>query len=202
MRIPLFPLDIVLFPGASLPLHIFEERYKEMIGECVRGQAEFGIVHAHREGLAVTGCTATVQTVRKRYPDGRMDISCTGRRRFEIESLYDDRSFLEAEVDFPEDRKPDSTRHDRQQCAAFHMEMAELCGEDVLRVPALDLDQPVAYLLASAIPADLGFKQELLQIDSDGLRTRRLMDFYRSILPKLHRGSLVGQEATRTGYVM
>lgn len=202
MKIALFPLDLVLFPDAPLQLHIFEERYKEMIGECVRDGCEFGIVRARREGLAIIGCTAAIITMLHRYPDGRMDILCRGERRFEIESLHDGRSFLEAEVDFLHDEEPDSSRRDREQCAALHMEMVELSGEDMAQFPQIDLDQPIAFLLASSIPADLEFKQELLRLDSDGERTERLIEFYRTILPKLHRGSVGSRQATRSGHVM
>jgi Lon protease-like protein len=202
MRIPLFPLDVVLFPGAPLQLHIFEGRYKEMIGECILHQREFGMVRARRDGLATVGCTARVVAVIERYPDGRMDLLCRGERRFEIESLHDERSFLEAEIDFLTDQEPVSTRRDREQCAALHMEMIELSGEELVEFPQLDLNQPVAFVLASAIPADLEFKQELLHLHSDGQRTARLMEFYQSILPKLQRGSMISKAALRNGHVM
>ena len=202
MKIPLFPLDLVLFPGAPLQLHIFEERYKEMIGECIQHHGEFGMVRTRRDGMAIVGCTASVVTVMHRYPDGRLDILCSGERRFEIESLLDGRSFLEAEVDFLHDREPASTRRDREQCAALHMEMLELSGGDGAAFPQLDLNQPVAFLLAASIPADLEFKQELLHLHSDGERTARLVEFYQSILPKLQRGSIGCKTAMRNGHVM
>ncbi|MGO8718253.1 MAG: LON peptidase substrate-binding domain-containing protein [Acidobacteriaceae bacterium] len=202
MKIPLFPLDLVLFPGAALPLHIFEDRYKEMIGECLQDQGEFGMVRARREGLAIIGCTARVVTVLHRYPDGRLDILCRGERRFEIESLLDGRSFLEAEVDLLFDQEPCSTRREREQCAALHMEMMELSGSAATEFPQLDLNRPIAFLLASAIPADLEFKQELLHLHSDGERTARLMEFYQSILPKLQRGSMGSKTAAHNGLVM
>jgi Lon protease-like protein len=202
MKIPLFPLDLVLFPGAALPLHIFEDRYKEMIGECLQSQSEFGLVRARREGLAVVGCTASVITVMHRYSDGRLDILCRGERRFEIESLVEGRSFLEAEVDFLADQEPFTTRREREECAAMHLEMMELSGDGTANFPLLDLNQPVAYLLASAIPADLEFKQDLLHLHSDSERTARLMEFYQLILPKLQRGSIVARTAERNGFVM
>lgn len=202
MKIPLFPLDLVLFPGAALQLHIFEERYKQMIGECLQCQGEFGMVRARREGLAIVGCTARIVTVMHRYSDGRLDILCRGERRFEIESLVEGRSFLEAEVDFLPDQEPSSTRRDREQCAALHLEMMELSGDGPADFPLLDLDQPIAYLLASAIPADLEFKQDLLHLHSDSERTARLMEFYQLILPKLQRGSIGARMAERNGFVM
>ena len=202
MKIPLFPLDVVLLPGAPLPLHIFEERYKEMIAGCIRDGCEFGIVRARQDGLAIIGCMASIIAITNRYPDGRMDILCRGERRFEIESLHDGRSFLQAEVDFLHDEGPDSTPQDREQCAALHMEMIELSGGDLLQFSQLDLNRPIAFLLASAIPVDLEFKQELLHLQSDGQRMERLMEFYRTILPKLHRGSMVNKAAMRNGHVM
>jgi Lon protease-like protein len=202
MKIPLFPLDLVLFPGAALPLHIFEDRYKEMIGECFQCQGEFGMVRARREGLAIIGCTARIITVIHRYSDGRLDILCRGERRFEIESLVEGRSFIEAEVDFLTDREPPSTRREREQCAALHMEMMELSGNATTEFPQLDLNQPVAFLLASLIPADLEFKQELLHLHSDRERTARLMEFYELILPKLQRGSMGANITARNGFVM
>ena len=72
--LPLFPLDVVLFPGAVLPLHIFEPRYQEMIAECLAEQKVFGVVRSKEEGIAEIGCTAKVVNVTKKYPDGRLDI--------------------------------------------------------------------------------------------------------------------------------
>src|ERR1700740_1133249 len=81
--LPLFPLQVVLLPGAELPLHIFEDRYKEMIGEVIRDRLEFGVVLASEKGIVNTGCSATVDKVLRQYPDGRMDILSRGRRRVE-----------------------------------------------------------------------------------------------------------------------
>jgi Lon protease-like protein len=202
MRIPLFPLDVVLFPGAPLPLHIFEERYREMTAECLQRQAPFGVVRAGRDGMSVVGCTAEIVSVMHRYPDGRSDILCRGVERFEIESLYDSRSFLEAEVDLLPDEGPEATREARKQCAALHIEMVALSEEEEAEfVPGLDLSQPVAYLLAASLPVGLDFRQELLHQRSDAQRTRMLIDFYHAILPKLRLGA-AGRLNLRNTHVM
>lgn len=202
MKIPLFPLDVVLFPGAPLPLHIFEARYKEMIRECLREKSEFGIVRARQDSLATVGCTAGIMAVTRRYPDGRMDILCRGERRFTIESLHDDRSFFQAQIKILPDESPSSTRRDREQCVALHLEMMELSGEDVRQFPPVDLDRPIAFLLASMLPADLEFKQELLHLDSDGKRTELLIAFYETVLPQLRLGSMSGKTVQRNRHVM
>lgn len=184
MKIPLFPLDMVLFPGSALPLHIFEERYREMVGECLAAGAPFGVVRAEGEQMALIGCTARVVRVVERYPDGRIDILCEGMRRFEIEALDSSRDFLQAEVQYFEDDGARSTRPQREECAALHYATLHLAG---IEAPAihLDLNRPVAFQLADALPSDLGFKQQLLGSRSDADRTTKLRDFYNEMLPKL-----------------
>jgi Lon protease-like protein len=188
MKIPLFPLDVVLFPGAVLPLHIFEERYKEMIGECLQGETEFGVVRVQREGLAVVGCSAGVARVLRRYDDGRLDILCEGRRRFEIEQLDNTRRFLQAEVDYFEEEPLDSSRDARASCLAMHLEVLSLAGVG-RESYSFDLDKGVSMQLAWELPSDLGFKQRLLTVKSDRERTQLLQSFYKEILPKLRRGA-------------
>ena len=196
MKIALFPLDVVLFPGVPLPLHIFEERYKDMVGECLENQLEFGVVRAQPEGLAIAGCTAEITRVLRRYPDGRIDILCEGRRRFEIEQLANDRAFLQAEVDFFEDEPPEATREERAHCVALHLEVLALAGAG-RESYSLDLDHPLSFRLAWELPADLGFKQILLTTRSDGQRTALLSDFCQQVLPKLRMGAA---GASRNGH--
>ena len=100
---PLFPLQAVLLPGAELPLHIFEERYKEMVGNAIRDSSEFGIVLAQEDGIVNAGCTVIVEKLQQMYPDGRMDVLTRGRRRFEIQSLNEEKAYLQAEVSFFDD---------------------------------------------------------------------------------------------------
>ncbi|HLJ77462.1 MAG TPA: LON peptidase substrate-binding domain-containing protein [Acidobacteriaceae bacterium] len=184
MKIPLFPLETVLFPGSALPLHIFEERYREMIGECIAQNKPFGVVRAEDDQMALIGCTARVVRVVERYPDGRMDVLCEGVHRFEIEALDESRKFLQADVQYFDDDGARSTRPQREECAALHFATLHMAG---IQPPAihLDLNRPVAFQLADALPSDLGFKQQLLGSRSDADRTTRLRDFYNEMLPKL-----------------
>src|SRR6516162_4004208 len=104
-RIPLFPLNVVLLPGTSLPLHIFEPRYKEMVKDCLGGKSEFGMLLALPKGVAKVGCTAEILEVVKRYPDGRMDILTVGRAPFRVVELFSENPLLEGQVDYLEDRE-------------------------------------------------------------------------------------------------
>src|SRR5258708_39663963 len=111
--LPLFPLEVVLFPRTPLPLHIFEDRYKQMVGEGLENKSEFGVVLAGEKGIVSTGCTASGGKVMNSYPDGRMDILTLGRRRFEIILLNDEKSYLRGAVEFFDDEEfeaiPDDT---------------------------------------------------------------------------------------------
>jgi Lon protease-like protein len=98
ITIPLFPLGLVLLPQMPLPLHIFEERYKLLIGECLDNPKEFGIVYFNGTDIQAIGCTASIQKVLKRYEDGRLDILTRGENRFEINEMYDHKPYLEARV--------------------------------------------------------------------------------------------------------
>ncbi len=102
-RIPLFPLGVVILPEMILPLHIFEERYKQMIGECLAEDKPFGIVLFDSQSIRSAGCTARVTEVIKRYDDGRMDIATRGERRFVIHEVMEEKIYMEARVAFFED---------------------------------------------------------------------------------------------------
>src|SRR5262249_16832914 len=120
--LPLFPLDVVLFPGTPLPLHIFEPRYKEMIAECLTRQRPFGVVGVSGEGVADVGCTAEILTVTKKYSDGRMDIVTEGRKRFEIMQVNQERSFLQAEVLYLQDEPSRASAEEMAQVVKLHSE--------------------------------------------------------------------------------
>jgi Lon protease-like protein len=201
MKIPLFPLDVVLFPGGTLPLHIFEERYKEMIGECLESRTSFGVVRAQPEGVAIIGCTAQILRVLRKYDDGRIDILCQGDSRFEIENIDNTRAFLEAEVGFFDDEGPEASRALREECAALHFETLALTGIE-MQTTHLSLDRPIAFTLATSLPADLSFKQQLLSLHSDAERMERLRDFYLAVLPKLRTGDHIQKITGHNGHVM
>src|ERR1700730_12664787 len=103
-RIPLFPLELVLFPGMPLPLHIFEQRYKIMLARCVKYSLEMGIILAAEAGIVKTCCTAEIVEKLKEYPDGRSDILCEGRTLFRVVEIVNEKQYQEDIAEFlPED---------------------------------------------------------------------------------------------------
>ncbi len=101
--LPLFPLQTVLLPRAPLPLHIFEDRYKEMVRDVMVAESEFGVVLAREGGLLNIGCTARIDRILRQFEDGRMDLMAVGDQRFRIVAIDSERSYLRAEVEEMED---------------------------------------------------------------------------------------------------
>jgi Lon protease-like protein len=197
--LPLFPLEVVLFPGTPLPLHIFEPRYKEMIGECLANGAPFGVIRAVEEGIADVGCTAEIITVTKEYSDGRMDLICEGRKRFEVLELNRDRSFLQAEVLIVPDDAGSSAEDERVRAVQLHLEILSLAGA-VQDLSAADQSQ-LSFYLAGSLPLDLDFKQKLLSMRSESQRIETVAAYLGDLLPKLKRAAKAREKAGGNGHV-
>jgi Lon protease-like protein len=197
--IPLFPLDVVLFPGTPLPLHIFEPRYKEMIGECLAQNRTFGVIRAEEQGLAEVGCTAEIVTVVKEYEDGRLDLITEGRKRFEVVRVNQERSFLRAEVLLIEDEPGNALPEDTARAAQLHSELLALAGarQDLSAAdPSL-----LSFYLAGSLPLDLDFKQKLLSMRSEAERISLFISYLEKLIPNIQRAARAKQKAGGNGHV-
>ena len=197
--LPLFPLELVLLPGTPLPLHIFEPRYKEMIRECLATDVPFGIVRALEEGIAEIGCTAEIITVTKEYSDGRMDLVCEGRKRFEVLEVNQNRSFLQAEVLMVPDEPGAAAQDERAKAIQLHLEILSLAGA-VQDLSAAD-QNTLSFYLAGSLPLDLDFKQQLLATRSEAQRIQAVAAYLEAIVPKLKRASRAREKAGGNGHV-
>ena len=183
-RIPLFPLDVVLFPGAPLPLHIFEPRYKQMIRRCLTMKLEFGVILAHKQGIATIGCTAAIVTLVKQHADGKMDILTRGHTPFQVKEIFDDKAYYEAAIecfDEPPETYPAASNE--------LLELYEQCywllfnhGPEVL--PPKSKLSP-AYAMAGALPLELDQKQLLLEMRDEAERQMHLYEQLKEWLPRL-----------------
>jgi hypothetical protein len=162
--LPLFPLPLVLLPQNPLPLHIFEERYREMIGEAIANDSEFGIVMAAEGGIVNVGCTATIERVIERFEDGRLNIATLGRRRFEVLSINEERAFLRGEVSYFDD-VDETAQPDLAQLAIAAAPKQEGVGP----LLSFDLCRDVR---------DVNLRQQLLVSRSENDRLRLLIDFF------------------------
>lgn len=197
--IALFPLDVVLFPGTPLPLHIFEPRYKEMIRECLAQNRTFGVVRQVDQGLAEIGCTAEIVTVVKEYEDGRLDLVTEGRRRFEVLQVNEERSFLRAEVQMIEDEPGAPEPKNTDRATSLHSELLAMAGAR----QDLSAADPAAlsFYLAGSLPLDLDFKQKLLSLRSEPERLTLLISYLEQLIPRIQRAARAKQKAGGNGHV-
>lgn len=176
-RIPLFPLNVVLFPGEQLPLHIFEPRYRRMVRECLEAESPFGMLLALPDGIVRVGCTAEILHVTKRYEDGRMDILTTGRRPFRVVDLFTANPLLEGAVDYLDDE--DSTLDPRKEKELI--DLYEACHTLIFTAVPRNLSESrpelLSFAVASALPLDLLCKQQILELRSEAERQNRLLRY-------------------------
>jgi len=207
--LPLFPLEVVLLPEEPLPLHIFEDRYKEMIGTCLHAKAsgsglqEFGVVLAKEREMHTVGCSARIVNLTRQYEDGRMDILTVGKRRFEILLTNEEKSYLRAAVEFFDDEGTD-TPADTEAEAAINL------FRDIIRrlrraseMP-VHITRPYRYLsfrLAASLPLDLEFKQQLLAVRNEPERLRHVVRAVELLLAQINRVEKAQSKAGGNGNI-
>jgi len=199
-RIPLFPLNVVLFPGEQLPLHIFETRYRRMVRECLDARSPYGMLLAMNDGVTRVGCTAEILEVIKRYPDGRMDIITVGRDPFRVIELITSDPLLEGQVDYLEDRdSPIDSKTQHQLIEIYetcHTLLFSSLPADVENAPSGEL----AYTIASCLPIDLLWKQQILELRTESDRQERLLRYLRDWAPHLLKEKALRQSASGNGH--
>jgi len=200
--LPLFPLQLVVFPGSAIPLHIFEERYKTMVGAAEAAGSEFGIVLARENGIMNAGCTVLVESVLKRYPDGRFDVMARGQRRFVIRSLNQEKDYLQGEVEFYADEDPESPSRELKQ-AAIHASQkmhAALSEDEPEGQPELNPDHPfLSFQLADSVD-DLDFRNLLQRSRSEAERLRVFANFTEEYVAKKQYAAKMKELAPHNGF--
>jgi ATP-dependent Lon protease len=199
-RIPLFPLNVVLLPGAELPLHIFEPRYREMIKTCLDEKSEFGMLLALPNGVARVGCTAEILEVVKRYENGRMDIRTVGRAPFRVVELFSENSLMEGHVDYLEDRERSSNPRVQRQLVELFETCHTLIFDDYPKNLEGASPDDLSHLVASTLPMDLLWKQQILELRSESDRQERLVAYLREWAPHLQKKEAMRQRAGGNGH--
>jgi Lon protease-like protein len=199
-RFPLFPLGLVLIPRELVPLHIFEERYKQMIGECLEQEREFGIVWLSDDGLKDIGCSARIERVLERFDDGRLNILVEGVKPFRLVRRIDDLPYPAGDVqplsDDPED--PDDVR----AIAAARARYADLVAEVTDERPDDEtLAQLDAYGMAATLDVGLEAKQELLELRTERARLEQLDNLFGEALGRIRHAERAAERARGNGSV-
>jgi len=196
-RIPLFPLNVVLLPGAELPLHIFEPRYRAMVKNCLEEKSEFGMLLALPKGVARVGCTAEIKAVVQRYEDGRMDILTAGRAPFRVVELFTEDPLLEGHVDYLEDREIPADPSIQRQLVELFEACHTLIFDDYPKNLEGASTEDLSYFVAATLPMDLLWKQQILELRSE---SERLVAYLREWAPHLQNKGALRQRAGGNGH--
>jgi len=194
---PLFPLGVVLLPGEVLPLHIFEERYRTMIGECLERGSEFGIVWLGDDGLADVGCAAHVARLLERFDDGRMNILAQGSERFRLLRRIEDLPYPAGDIELLPDDDPSEDEDAGDTARSSYADLVERAtGERPSEVAGLD-----AYGMAATLDFALEAKQELLELRTESERMERLGELFTGALERLEQDQMAAERARGNGRV-
>jgi len=195
----LFPLPLVLLPTEQVPLHIFEDRYKELIGECLEDEEEFGLVYADDDGIREVGTRAGVIHVLTEFEDGRLNIVVEGRERFRLVEVTEGRSFHTAEVTSLDDADDPPEPETVERARALFGRLRELTGSEV-EVPEGGTPQ-LSYALAARVELAPDVKLELLEEVSERVRLERVCELLEGAALTVERQRRAAERAAGNGRV-
>jgi Lon protease-like protein len=198
-RFPLFPLGLVLLPGEVVPLHIFEDRYQLMIGECLDDDSEFGIVWLSDEELKDTGCAARVTQLLERMEDGRMNILVQGTTPFLMHRRIDDMPYPAGDVELLDERDDGNPEEAGGEARSRYADLVERVTDS--RPSEEDLAELDAYGMAATLDFDLEAKQGLLELRSERSRLERLAELFEATVERLEQAQHAAERARGNGKV-
>jgi Lon protease-like protein len=198
-ELPLFPLELVALPTELVPLHIFEERYKLLVGECLDEGKEFGIVWEDEEGVRGVGCAVEITEVLDRLEDGRLNILCRGTRPFRLIEERSGHPYRSGAVEFLEEKTEPTDTDTAAAARAAYGELVERATD--AQPDATELDRMTAYEMAATVEFGLDAKQGLLDLRSENARLRLLTRLLRAAQKRLDFVELAQDRARSNGKV-
>jgi len=185
---PLVPLEIVALPSESVPLHIFEDRYRRMIERCLRAgsdslEREFGILWLAEQELKGVGCACEIESLLERMDDGRLNIVVRGTRPFRLLERQDELPYPAGAIEFLSDEPEDTDRDAAEAARGLYRELVREATDREITEP--DLARLDSYRMAATVEFAVQDKQELLELRSENARMRRLTALLQSALERL-----------------
>ncbi len=201
--LPLFPLNVVLFPQSQLHLHIFEERYRTLISECITYDSVFGINLIHEQDVRTIGCTAIVKEVVKRYDDGKMDIIVEGRRRYTLHNFVEaPHPYFSGRISWLDDVAEEVDDALRKHAVQLHNQFVKVVFTGIVQlVDPFDVRKSRSFHLVQKSGMELLQRQVFLAMNSENNRLRFLVQHLESVLPLLQSKRSVEEMAKNDGYV-
>ena len=203
VELPIFELPAVILPGELMPLHIFEERYKRMIDDCLESEEPFGIVFRDDEGGARRiGCMARVTEVIERFEDGRLNVIVTGELPFRVLDRFEAKDYPTGEVE-PIDPAPESADSDESAAGVTREAFAELVERVSGEPPdGEELADDDAYTIAARVELPAETKQRLLELRSEPERMRVLGSALKALVDAVDRSQEIADRARMNGKVI
>jgi Lon protease-like protein len=195
----LFPLGIVLLPTEQLPLHIFEERYKDLVGECLEAETEFGLVYADDDGIRDVGTRARIVEVLTRFEDGRLNILVEGGERFHLDELTEGRSFHTGRVSTLEDDADPAEADAIEDALRMFGVLRELTGSEV-EPPDSGAPQ-LSFALAGKVELPADDKLALLRELSERRRVELVQELLEVAVLTAQRVRRAAERASTNGKV-
>jgi Lon protease-like protein len=195
----LFPLGLVLLPTEQIPLHIFEDRYQELVAECLDEEREFGLIYADEAGLRDLGTRAAITEVLERFDDGRLNIVVEGRERFRLVELTEGRSFQTGVVEPVEEVHDPADPIDEERALDLFAQLVKLTGAEV-EPPAPDVPQ-LSFALAGRFEFAAELKQRLLGLTSERERVHMLAEVLEGAAQAVEREREISERAATNGKV-
>ena len=199
--IPLFPLNVVLMPGTPLPLHIFEERYKQMINECLDSETEFGMVLADESGTRQVGCTARIVELVQRYDDGRMVVLVEGSRRFKLNNVLSGKPYYVGDIEYFEDGPEEDITALAEDCVALLERVVEAATEGSVDVEIESPYRNLSFSIAGRIEFDLETRQQILELPTEKERLTKVKELLTEAAERLERDKAARQIAETNGHL-
>jgi Lon protease-like protein len=196
---PLFPLPIVLLPTEIVPLHIFEERYKEMVGSCLENATDFGVLWLSDDGLKEVGCTAYVTEVIERMEDGRMNILIQGSSPFRLLERHESLAYPSGMVELLADRAEEEDTGVAEQAQQQYAELVERVTDQ--RPGTAELAALGAYEMAASVDMGAEVKQGLLELRSERARMRLLSRLFKAAMERMDVADRIAEQARGNGKV-
>jgi Lon protease-like protein len=199
--IPLFPLNVVLMPGAPLPLHIFEDRYKQMVNECLEQESEFGMVLADESGTRRVGCTARIVELVERYEDGRMLILVEGSRRFKLNSILTGKPYYVGEVEYLEEEQEEDVPALAEECIALLERVVEAATEGSVGIEIQPPYRNLSFAIAGRIDFEVETRQQILELTSERGRLEKVKELLSAAAERLEREQQAREKAQKNGHL-
>jgi len=203
-RVGLFPLQIVLFPESVFPLHIYEDRYKKLINQCLVSKKVFGVNLSLSTKMYNVGCSAQILDIVQKYDNGDLDITVKGIRRYRLNDFEESKNkYVEADIEYFDDNEEKLDLDLIERSIIEFNQIAEFVNS--IKIEKISRDEVSniypSFLIAQKAGLNLNQRQDLLEMTSENTRLEYLLEHLIKIKPMLKEAEFVQMIIKNDGYL-